>query len=136
MPNFSERCESCGRMFRVKPSMKCASLDHRINRGAHMMEQYHLLRKEILVHYGGKCACCGYSDLEKRVRGRSFLQIDHISGGGSKHHKEITTNLYSWLKKSGFPVGFRVLCGACNTSMEYGEPICEFHKWRDESSRR
>jgi hypothetical protein len=41
------------------------------------------------------------------------LAIDHIKGGGSKHRKEVR-HLYSWLRREGFPSGFRILCHNCN----------------------
>jgi hypothetical protein len=63
--------------------------------------------------YGGICACCGESEL-------SFLQIDHINGGGRKHRKEIKSwggaNFYRWLEKRGFPEGYQVLCANCNSA--------------------
>lgn len=74
------------------------------------------IRDESLAHYGGRCACCG----EAR---REFLAIDHVEGGGNKHRRE--NNLKSgvaftrWLKKNGFPEGFRVLCHNCNSAMGY-----------------
>jgi len=65
------------------------------------------LRKEVLEHYGGKCACCGETKYE-------FLSIDHINGGGSKHRKEINGMICPWLKNNNFPDGFQVLCYNCN----------------------
>jgi hypothetical protein len=72
------------------------------------------LRLEVLRHYSEKeipeCACCLISFLE-------FLGIDHINGGGAKHKREVVgAHLYIWLKKNGFPKGFRVLCHNCNQS--------------------
>lgn len=76
------------------------------------------LRKEIITHYGGKCACCGQSIKE-------FLSIDHINGGGNAHRREIKAsgiNLYRWLRKNNYPEGFRVLCMNCNWAIGiYGE---------------
>jgi hypothetical protein len=68
------------------------------------------LRVEVLAAYGGKCACCGESAFE-------FMTIDHIHGGGNKHRKSLGgggLSVYTWLKRSGFPAGFRVLCMNCN----------------------
>lgn len=69
------------------------------------------LRFEILKHYGGKCKCCGESRIE-------FLAIDHTNGGGNKQRRQIygCSGLYCWLKRNGFPGGFRVLCHNCNQS--------------------
>lgn len=74
-------------------------------------------RMEVLIHYSGDppiCNCCGETSVE-------FLTIDHINGGGCKHRERIGSGLYSWLKNSGFPGGFRVLCYNCNQSLgHYG----------------
>jgi hypothetical protein len=65
---------------------------------------------ETLNAYGGpKCKGCGNEDVR-------VLQIDHIDGGGTKHHKEVGLGrMYKWLKKRGFPPGYQVLCANCNT---------------------
>lgn len=77
------------------------------------------LKVEILRNYGGdppKCACCGEVVVE-------FLSIDHIDGKGNLHRKEIRKpsgiTFYRWLKKSGFPSGYRVLCFNCNLSLGF-----------------
>ena len=70
-----------------------------------------LLRLSIIEHYGGECACCK----EQRIE---FLCVDHTNGGGTKHRKELgRVSIYSWIKKNGYPDGFRVLCWNCNSSM-------------------
>lgn len=65
----------------------------------------------MLIHYGGKCACCG----EDR---HNLLTIDHVNGGGAAHRRaEGTHTIYGWLKQNNFPKeGFRVLCFNCNCS--------------------
>lgn len=63
------------------------------------------------------CACCGAKQVE-------FLTIDHIHGGGAKHRRSLgggslsggASKLYSWLRRNGFPEGYRVLCQNCNFS--------------------
>lgn len=43
--------------------------------------------------------------------------IDHIDGGGNQHRsgeKCHGSGVFSWLKKNGYPPGFRVLCHNCN----------------------
>ena len=65
------------------------------------------LREEALAKYGGVCACCGEFRHE-------FLALDHINGGGRVHRRAINTPLPRWLKKNGWPEGFRVLCHNCN----------------------
>ena len=71
------------------------------------------LKKEVMAHYGGRCACCGESEL-------IFLNIDHVNQDGAAHRRKMGgkyfggTKLYAWLKKNGFPEGYRVLCFNCN----------------------
>jgi hypothetical protein len=74
----------------------------------------------VLDHYSGgsmRCACCGVEYIE-------FLTIDHINGGGAKHRRLLGSgslstgggHFYSWLKRNGYPNGYRVLCQNCNFS--------------------
>lgn len=85
------------------------------------------VRLEVLCHYSADppfCACCRESQYE-------FLSIDHIDGGGAQHRKEIGSGLYAWLRRNGFPKGFRVLCHSCNQSIgAYG--YCPHEKTSDE----
>lgn len=63
----------------------------------------------VISAYGGKCKCG-----ERRIE---FLCIDHINGGGTKHIVGLLKNrrdLYTELKKNGFPPGYQVLCQCCN----------------------
>ena len=95
-----------------------------------------MIRKEIIIHYGGKCACCGYADIDKQIHGQGFLQIDKIDGGHRKLARELKmkgeklygNQFYYWLKKNSFPHGYRVLDSGCNNAMEPGGTICEIHK--------
>jgi hypothetical protein len=72
------------------------------------------LKASVLEHYGIACACCGESTYE-------FLCIDHINGGGNRQRKQFGCNrsFYSWLKRTGYPEGFRTLCHNCNQSLGY-----------------
>jgi hypothetical protein len=71
------------------------------------------LRVQVLTHYSKgkpKCACCGESNIE-------FLALDHIHGGGRKQRQEIKIRWWEWVRRSGYPEGFRVLCHNCNQSL-------------------
>ena len=72
------------------------------------------LKRNIFEYYGGTppiCACCGEDLFE-------FLTIDHINGDGAAHRRELGTDaIYAWLKREGYPEGFRVLCINCNFAM-------------------
>jgi hypothetical protein len=88
------------------------------------------LRLEVLKHYSGsppKCSCCG----EPRIE---FLAMDHENDDGGEHRREIkaagSRTIYSWLKKHGYPTGFRVLCHNCNLARGfYG--YCPHEKERE-----
>ena len=67
-------------------------------------------RKRTLDHYGNECACCGEV-------GEQFLTIDHINGDGAAHRRKIGGNLYNWLRRNGYPKGFRTLCFNCNCAL-------------------
>jgi hypothetical protein len=77
-------------------------------------KMYVIQRKiETITHYGGKCTCCGETQME-------FLSIDHINGNGNEHRQKIKRyggwNFYNWLKKNNYPEGYQVLCMNCNTA--------------------
>lgn len=79
--------------------------------------EYRRLRLEVLTHYSSgepQCECCG----EKKIE---FLAIDHINGGGRKHRASLKTSIYRYLRKHGYPSGYRVMCHNCNQSLgQYG----------------
>lgn len=67
------------------------------------------IKRLVLTHYGnGKLACvkCGFIDIRA-------LSIDHINGGGGKHTRNLSTSLYRWLIKNGYPIGYQTLCMNC-----------------------
>jgi hypothetical protein len=71
------------------------------------------IKQEVFSHYGGKCACCGESNI-------MFLTIDHKNGNGSNQRKEATGSsnggraFYAWIRAQGYPTDFQVLCWNCN----------------------
>lgn len=75
--------------------------------------RYVRVKMEVLTHYAGgtpQCACCAEDTLE-------FLTIDHIHGGGGKHRAALKgkiAGMWHWLKRAGYPLGYRVLCMNCN----------------------
>ena len=76
-----------------------------------MVEKDRQDRFDTINHYGGKCDCCGETNVE-------FLCFDHINGGGNKHRKEENIrNLAKWLKRNNYPNRFRILCCNCNFSL-------------------
>ena len=85
------------------------------------------LKIEVMTHYcnGIPHCMCEHCDITI-IR---FLTIDHIKGGGVKHRKKIGRggqDTYTWLKRNGFPKGFRVLCYNCNCGRygQTGKSVC------------
>ena len=76
----------------------------------------HLLKIAVFEAYGGTfCACCGVKHIE-------FLTLDHINGDGAtqrRNLKKLGSVFYYWLKRQGYPPGFRVLCFNCNCALGF-----------------
>lgn len=90
---------------------------------AYSRAAYARLRKQILEGYGGKCNCCGESE-------PTFLEIDHVHGGGSKHYREENAGTaYRRIVKEGFPDRFQLLCCNCNRGRARHGGICP-HKMK------
>ena len=95
---------ACGRSKPINGNKSCSYCrNERIRRDS-------LIRIAVIRFYGRKCACCGEREI-------NFLCIDHISGGGNIHKREIGktgSGFYKWIIRNKFPTGFRVLCHNCN----------------------
>ena len=87
-------------------------------------------KKTVFDHYGWACKCCGETL-------KSFLSIDHVNGGGSKHlgtngRRLLGSFLYRWLIKNGFPEDFQTLCINCNFSKGHSpDGKCEHERERE-----
>jgi len=71
-------------------------------------QRAYLLKKEVIGVYGGKCECCGETNLV-------FLTIEHKFHDGKAHRKACNRNVYADLKRRKFPknIGIGVLCHNC-----------------------
>ena len=77
--------------------------------------QYNLQMKlDAFEAYGGcRCFCCGEANHE-------CLSLDHADQDGADHREKISgdrrdgRNLAHWLRRNGYPPGFRVACHNCN----------------------
>lgn len=98
------KCKSptvCGRVLCSKCNEKANKRIRKCSRKA---------RIKAIQIYGGKCACCGESEI-------SFLDIDHINNDGASHRRKVgRSKIERWLKKNKYPEGFQVLCANCNAS--------------------
>jgi hypothetical protein len=93
---------------------------HRKERTRYMRTLRHNTKLKIINYYGGKCACCGESNL-------IFLNIDHINNDGAEHRRKIgrrKNDIYLWIKSNNFPPGFQVLCFNCNCGRQLNGGIC------------
>ena len=76
-----------------------------------------MLRAQVLLAYGRKCAHCGDRRLE-------CLEIDHVGGWGNEHKdlrgRRLTGyGLWVWIRDNGFPKSIRLLCGSCHSALSY-----------------
>ena len=66
---------------------------------------------EVLTHYGkdGTLQCCGEGC---QVVDIDMLTLDHKNNDGARHRKEMggAINIYTSIRKLGFPEGFQTLC--------------------------
>jgi len=141
-PHHKSMCRGCLREYnrqwcqRIDPNTgltnrKASDLRHRLHERDRYVRYRHALRQQVLGHYGvngnAQCVCCGESILD-------FLTIDHITpvGTGLGPHRRFTKTgeprggfpLYRWLKKAGFPDGFRTMCMNCNFGRALNGGIC------------
>ena len=107
------------KQYSERRRQKDTSPEYRATRLAANKRFYTALRQTALVRYSGSvpsCACCAETHTE-------FLAIDHIGGGGSQHRKTMAaSSIYTWLKRQGYPDGYRVLCHNCNFAIRFGDP--------------
>ena len=138
--NVAKGLCTCGRQRR-EGKAKCAycaraaKARYRANREVRLAQssrQWEAIKKEVIEHYGGTCACCGEDWI-------GFLCLDHIDGGGTQHRAEIlketgNKSLHHWLKRHNFPEGFQVLCANCNMAKGSKNKKC-IHQLRRERER-
>ena len=72
-----------------------------------------VLKRDVMNLYGGKCSCCGETEL-------SFLTLDHINNDGAEKRRsgEHSTGmtLYRWIRRNGTPADLACLCMNCQWS--------------------
>lgn len=80
------------------------------------------LKQRVIGHYGGRCVCCGESDLV-------VLTIDHVADDGAEHRRANRLmpgwQTYAWIERQGYPQGpFQVLCNNCNAGRAHNKGVC------------
>lgn len=96
---------------------------HNNNRARHNENQRksnRRLKAQAMEAYGGKCVCCGESEL-------MFLSLDHINKDGGEHRKRANRESggsywYRQLRDEGWPNDppLQVLCFNCNFASYWG----------------
>lgn len=81
------------------------------------------LKEQILVAYGGECACCGEKIKE-------FLTIDHVHGGGTREQQARTGTLYKEILREGCPSRYQILCYNCNCGRYINGGLCPHKQLR------
>ena len=94
-------------------------------------ELHHEKKEIVYTHYSKKlsnsdvpcCNCCGEHEF------LIFLSIDHITNRKNTTHGEgyVGTQMYRYLRRSGYPPGYQVLCINCN-SAKSDSGICPHKK--------
>ena len=80
-------------------------------------------KNQVFAAYGGyKCNCCGENE-------PMFLSIDHVDNNGAAERKSglyhgSGTAFYQWLRRSGFPPGYQVLCMNCQFGKHKNGGVC------------
>jgi len=69
-------------------------------------------RERTILAYGGKCVCCGETELK-------FLGFDHINGGGRKERMGKGSAFYVSLRKAKRK-DIQILCHNCNLATSWG----------------
>jgi len=106
-------CVHCGSPDRIELYQYCEQCRDK-NRKKDR-KKYAKLKAQILQAYRGQCQHCGEDNPD-------FLQIDHVNDDGNTHRRSLSgknqgCNIYTWLRKNGFPKeGFQLLCANCNTA--------------------
>ena len=75
------------------------------------------LRIEVLEAYGGKCVCCGESNLD-------FLTLDHVNNDGHLEEYRGGPSQYYKLKRDNWPSNIQILCYNCNCARATNVGIC------------
>jgi hypothetical protein len=85
-----------------------------------------VLKKEVINHYGGRCSCCGESEM-------MFLAMDHINNDGCGERKEDPSKyrINRWLKKNRYPDGYQILCHNCNLGKHFNKGVCPHAGYRE-----
>lgn len=110
-------CKDCGRLPLIAGLSRCIECYTRDRAYSRQLKQ------DTFSAYGGKCACCGESNM-------GFLTMDHTNNDGfleklPSGQRASGHELYKKLKDAGFPrESYQVLCWNCNLGKAHRNGIC------------
>lgn len=113
---ISRHCVRCGGQKTFEETVLCAECKRTARR------YYDKIRKMVLQHYGGKCACPPCKETNS-----NFFTMDHVNNDGAAHRKSKSDNptrIYAYLKRNNYPGGFQILCYNCNLGRAQNGGIC------------
>jgi len=128
--NNQKLCGLCQQWKQIE----CFNIDRNAVNGlqSRCIECHNLLYKllsrirkiEFLIAYGGKCICCGETEID-------LLTVEHIRDKGYELIYGLSTlSLLNKLKEQGWPKGYSVLCFNCNQSTKEGVPCPHTKEYR------
>lgn len=112
-------CSKCGEFPKPKDTQWCERCLQRQRQGQRVD------RENVIVMYGGRCACCGESN-------HYFLTIDHINRDGAEHRRQLgnsQTVIKALAREPYNPDRYQLLCYNCNCSKEH-HGTCP-HTWAE-----
>lgn len=121
-------CSVCSKPA-IVGKLKCVRCTELRNRNA---RKYNRKLKEKFVElYGGKCNCCGESEI-------SFLTLDHVNEDGAEERRKLSgrdriTQSYSFYRRiihEGRSDNYQLLCYNCNVGKHHNNGVCP-HKLKE-----
>ena len=94
---------------RYRASSMASRIRHRERIRQRNRSRADALRREVVLRYGGHCACCGEAEPK-------FLALDHVNGGGRQHRARFgnVRAYYRSILVAGCPPAIQLLCHNCN----------------------
>jgi len=82
----------------------------------YMLQYRTKLKTQIVAGYGGKCTCCGESEI-------TFLTLEHLNNDGDEHRKQYGggSGVYRNVIRRSFPKEYTILCYNCNLAKRGGK---------------
>jgi len=124
--NAAERYKDPEERRKMIEAVKRSYIKYRSQRLIQGKQRSKTIKIEVMTYYSKgvpMCECCEIKDIE-------FLSIDHVNNDGAEHRRKTGIkggeDMYRWLRRNDYPLGFRVLCMNCQLATRLG--ICPHQK--------